>query len=98
MRRLIDSSSTVVSKVDEEALHPLPLEAAERIVHVVGDLVVREGRDANIPRLRVEHECGGNRRRIIDALTPNASLQPCERAVDAPPLEAKCHARVLCAG
>jgi hypothetical protein len=77
-RRLIDATTAIIAQIDEDASHPLPLEPAERIVHVVGDLVVDEGRDADVASLRVDHERGWYRRGAVDALAPNDSVQPDE--------------------
>jgi hypothetical protein len=88
VRRLGHAAAAVVAQVEHEARHPLLLQPVERRVQVVGDAVAHERGDAHVAGGRVEHRRHGDRRRVARALAPNAPLDPRERAVLAPPLEA----------
>src|SRR5256884_2057990 len=71
------------------SLHVASFEAAERRMKVVGSLLVRECREADVAHLRMQHERGGYRGRLLRPLPRHAALDRDDRPVQAATLQAE---------
>src|SRR5437773_1257053 len=87
--RLVDAAAAVVAEVQHQSLHVAPFEAAQRRMQVVGSLLVRERREADVAHLRMQQERGGYRGRLLRPLPRHAALDRDHRAVQAATLQAE---------